>query len=244
MKRAREDARTKVVQAPKITAFEEASATVFNGPKYRQRFVTSMKLDSGQMPAAGPASPSSDLKTEEPGKGKMQASRATVKVKTWGGEFVGTMLEVKGKLLPGKIRVSVDVRDSSVIADGTHHNRTESAINDRTARPGNSLVVERQSHVACEIPTGSYLAVCMGLRPEPVTPYTANGPVTGVEPGARRTSTPGSTGPNVWLSLLSARGKLRARPQHLGSIAAGPSRIPGRLDRRASICDETKDTIV
>ncbi len=75
-KRAREDARTKVVQAPKITAFEEASATVFNGPKYKQRFVESMKLETeGQMPLAGPPSPNSVPNAEQRDKEKMQAER-------------------------------------------------------------------------------------------------------------------------------------------------------------------------
>ncbi len=207
LKRAGADARTKVVHAPKITAFEEASAKVFNGPKYKQRFVESMKLESeGQMPVAGPPSPSSDPNAEQPGKGKMPSSRATVKVKTWGGEFLGTMLQVKGTILPGKIRVSVDVRDSSFIAEGAHHNKTESAINDRLAQARYSPIIERQSHVACEIPSGSYLAICMGLRPEPVTPYTATGPVTGVEPGgATQPEARIDAGERLFVFILGAR---------------------------------------
>ncbi len=47
------------------------------------------------------------------------------------------MLQVKGKILPGKIRVSVDVRDSSDIADGKHHDKTESATIDRSAQVRN-----------------------------------------------------------------------------------------------------------
>ena len=182
-KRAREDATTKVVQVPKITAFEEQSATVFNGP-VSQGFVKSMKLESkAQMPVAAPASQSSDPNAEQSRKGKMPPSRATVKVKTWGGDFLGTMLQVNGTILPGKIRVSVDVRNSSAIADGTQHDETAAATGDRSAQSGNSPIVERQSHVACEIPSGSYLAICMGLHPEPVIPYTRTGPVPGVEPG-------------------------------------------------------------
>ncbi len=156
LNRARQDRATKVAEVPKITAFEEASATVLNGQKLARGSLKYLE--------------SSDLKIDPPATPNTQSSRAKVKVKVSGGGFVGSKLEVRGKILPESIRLSVDVFDSSLVSDGEQQVKSKPAI------------IERKSHAFCDLPTDSYLAICLDLPQESVVPYTATGPVAGVEP--------------------------------------------------------------
>ncbi len=133
--------------------------------------------------------------------------------------------------MPGKIRLTVDVRDSTLLPLAENRLNAQRRKPERRASDEQPVIFERRSRVGCDVPAGSYLAICMGLHEQPVIPFTATGPVTGVEPGGA-THFEARTDANRLVVFIVRREKLRMRRQVLRSIAAAPSRMPGRLDRQ------------
>jgi beta-lactamase regulating signal transducer with metallopeptidase domain len=170
---AQKDLATNILQAPRVTAYDGGLAAIFDG----QQFAPARPGSPGGVRSGFPTRPA-ELEPEPDGMPRIQSSQPIVEKLP-----VGSVVSMVGKILPGKIRLTVDVRDSSLVPPAENRVSAQGRKPGRRTSGEQPVIVERRSRVACDVPAGSYLAICMGLRLEPVTPFTATGPVTGVEPG-------------------------------------------------------------
>ena len=138
LEHAHTDVPAHILQTPKVTAYDGGYAFFFNGGRY---FPTEPR------PAIDRVGSVTDIAPDESGSLKIKAARPVVAAIP-----VGSKIGIKGKLLPGKVRMAVEVRDSSLLP-GTSN----------TQRSDQSGILERRSEVSCDVPEGSYLAICMGL---------------------------------------------------------------------------------
>ena len=135
------DVSAHLLQAPKVTTNDGAYAFFFKGGRY---------FPIEPRPAIDQVMTKSNIAPDESGALKIKAARPVVAAIP-----VGSKIGINGKLLPGKVRMAVEVRDSSLLPG---------AVN--TDGGDQSGILERHSEVACDVPEGSYLAICMGLRKE------------------------------------------------------------------------------
>jgi beta-lactamase regulating signal transducer with metallopeptidase domain len=167
---AKEDAAINVLQAPRVATFDGGLASIFDGQPTRPGFSGGVRRGIATRPA--------ELEPEPDGMPRIQSLQPIVEKLP-----VGSVVSMVGKIMPGKIRLTVDVRDSTLLPLAESRLNAQRRKPERRASDEQPMIFERRSRVGCDVPAGSYLAICMGLHEEPVIPFTATGPMTGVEPG-------------------------------------------------------------
>jgi hypothetical protein len=133
---AQADTRSNVLQAPKVTAFENSTATIFREEK--QHFVAQVeKIVRADNTAFQPIVTAID---------------------------VGARVELNGTILPGLTKLTVDVRDRQLVAMHTLHRKDRVGDKVLAAEYQVPSTIYRQCRVECDIPDGSELVISMGLR--------------------------------------------------------------------------------
>ena len=133
---AEADPTSNVLRAPKVTAFENSTATIFREEK--QHFVAQVeKIVRADTAAFQPIVTAID---------------------------VGARMELKGAIRQGVTELTVDLRDRELVAMHTLHRKD--LVGDKLVAAEYQVpsTIYRQCQLACDIPDGSELVISMGLR--------------------------------------------------------------------------------
>jgi beta-lactamase regulating signal transducer with metallopeptidase domain len=125
-----------VLQAPKVTTFENDHATVFD--EYRQSYVSSVeRLETSQVKGFRPIIKEIDI---------------------------GWRVDVAGSFLPGGLKVSVNVRDFDLMAMHTLTRKERFGDQELIGTYQVPSMIEHRCSVACVVPDESSLVVSLGLQ--------------------------------------------------------------------------------
>ncbi len=158
---AQRDVHFHLLQAPTVRTYDGAQASISGQQLARKRAHLPSPISTKV----------TDLEPEPDGAPRIQSAKPIVEQIP-----VGPVVSMTGKILSGKIRLTVDVRDLRLTTEAS--GEKNGPARDRNV----PAIIERRSTVACDVPTGRYVAICMGLRPETVTAHAASGPLSGVPP--------------------------------------------------------------
>jgi beta-lactamase regulating signal transducer with metallopeptidase domain len=139
---AQADTRSSVMRAPKVTTFENSSATIFREEK--QHFVAQLEKIVRSDGAA------------------FQPIVTAIEV--------GARMELIGAIQPGLTKLTVDLRDRQLVAMHTLHRKDRVGDKILAAEYQVPSTIYRQCRVACDMPDGSELLISMGLRERRTAP--------------------------------------------------------------------------
>jgi hypothetical protein len=140
--RAQGDTKTNVLQAPKVTSFSGARATIIN--RRKQHYVAGVeKLEYAARPAFRPI----------------------VKELQIGGK-----LDMTGTIVPGGTRLSVSLSDSWLLALRTMGCEHRVGAEVHPAQYQIPTMIDRRCELTCDLPEGTHLLISLGLSDEPRKP--------------------------------------------------------------------------
>jgi hypothetical protein len=146
------DAKTNVLQAPKVTSFNGALATIVN--RRKQPYVAGVeRIEAAARPAFRPI-----VKELE----------------------IGSKLDMTGTIVPGGTRLSVSLSDSWLLALRTMGCQHRVGSEVQTAEYHIPTMIDRRCELTCDLPEGTHLLISLGLSDEPRKPSGLAGLANGV----------------------------------------------------------------